>query len=103
MSFFEPISGGDVDEKLERARAAEGAMIVDVRAEAEFADGHVPGGVNIPLNQVPKLDVPKDTPLFLYCRSGARSSRGCKALEKLGYTNVTNLGGILDHKGPVEK
>ena len=55
------------------------------------------------MNQVPKLDVPKDTPLFLYCRSGARSSRGCKALEKLGYTNVTNLGGILDHKGPVEK
>ena len=103
MSFFEPISGGDFDEKLERARAAEGAVIVDVRAEAEFADGHVPGAVNIPVNQVPKLDVPKDTPLFLYCRSGARSSRGCKALEKLGYTNVTNLGGILDHKGPVEK
>ena len=103
MSFFEPISGGDFDEKLERARAAEGAMIVDVRAEAEFADGHVPGAVNIPLNQVPKLDVPKDTPLFLYCRSGARSARACRALEKLGYTDVTNLGGILDHRGPVEQ
>lgn len=103
MSFFEPISGADFDDKLEKARAQEGAVIVDVRGEAEFAEGHVPGAVNIPLNQVPQMDMPKDTPLFLYCRSGARSSRGCKALEKLGFTDVTNLGGILDHKGPVEK
>lgn len=103
MSFFEPISGPDFDEKLGRARATRGAMIVDVRSEAEYAGGRIPGAVNIPLNRVPALDAPKDTPLFLYCRSGARSARACRALEKLGYTDVTNLGGILDHRGPVEQ
>jgi len=103
MSFFEPISGADFGEKLERARERAGAVIVDVRSEAEFGEGYVPGARNIPLNQVPSLDMPRETPLFLYCRSGARSSRGCKALEKLGYTDVTNLGGILDYKGPLER
>lgn len=103
MSFFEPISGGNFGEKLEQARAMDGAVIVDVRSEAEFGEGYVPGARNIPLNQVPALDMPRETPLFLYCRSGARSARGCKALERLGYTSVTNLGGILDYTGPLEK
>lgn len=103
MSFFEPISGSDFGEKLEKARGTQGAMIIDVRGDAEYAEGHLPGAVNIPLNQIPTLDAAKDTPLFLYCRSGARSMRGCQALEqKLGFTNVTNLGGILDYKGPLE-
>ena len=102
MSFFEPISGADFGHKLDLARAVEGARIIDVRSAVEYAEGHIPGAVNIPLNQIPLLDAPKDAPLFLYCRSGARSARGCKALEKLGFTNVSNLGGILDYKGPVE-
>ena len=102
MSFFEPISGADFGHKLDLARAVEGARIIDVRSAVEYAEGHIPGAVNIPLNQIPLLDVPKDAPIYLYCRSGARSARGCKALEKLGFTNVSNLGGILDYKGPVE-
>ena len=102
MSFFEPISGADFDQKLEQARSVAGARIIDVRSAVEFAEGHIPGATNIPLNQIPALDAPQDAPLYLYCRSGARSARGCKALEKLGFTNVTNLGGILDYKGPVE-
>ena len=84
MSFFEPISGADFDDKLKAAR-------------------ETPGAVNVPLNQIPAMDRPKDAPLFLYCQSGARSQRGCKALDKLGFTRVTNLGGILDYKGPIEK
>ena len=102
MSFFEPISGADFDQKLEQARSVAGARIIDVRSAVEFAEGHIPGATNIPLNQIPALDAPKDVPIYLYCRSGARSARGCKALGKLGFTNVHNLGGILDYKGPVE-
>ena len=102
MSFFEPISGADFGHKLDLARAVEGARIIDVRSAVEYAEGHIPGAVNIALNQIPLLDAPKDAPIYLYCRSGARSARGCKALEKLGFTNVSNLGGILDYKGPVE-
>ena len=62
MSFFEPISGADFDKKLEAARATAGARIIDVRSAVEFAEGHVPGVENIPLNQIPTLDAPKDTP-----------------------------------------
>ena len=102
MSFFEPISGADFDDKLRAAREVPGAVLLDVRSAVEYAGGHIPGAVNVPLNQVPALDLPKDTPLFLYCQSGARSARGCRALGQLGFTNVTNLGGILDYKGPVE-
>ena len=50
MSFFEPISGADFDKKLEAARATAGARIIDVRSAVEFAEGHVPGVENIPLN-----------------------------------------------------
>lgn len=101
MSFFEPLSSADFGQKLEHARSVAGARIIDVRSAVEFAEGHVPGVEHIPLNQIPTLDAPKDAPLFLYCRSGARSARGCRALEKLGFTNVHNLGGILDYKGPL--
>ena len=92
------------DALLEKARTTEGARIIDVRSEAEFSDGHVPGAENIPLNRIPSLDAPKDTPLFIYCLSGARSARGCAALQdKLGFTDVTNMGGIQDYTGPQEK
>lgn len=102
MSFFEPISGTDFDKKLESARQVPGAMIVDVRGADEYALGHVPGAKSIPMNVIAGLSEPKDTPLYLYCRSGARSQRCVKALTKLGFTDVTNLGGILDYKGKLE-
>ena len=103
MSFFEPISGADFDEKLEKARRTQGAMIIDVRSAAERAAGYIPGAVHIPLDQIPVLDADKNTPMFLYSRSGQQSLSGCRELGRLGFTDVTNLGGILDYKGPLEK
>ena len=44
----------------------------------------------------------KDTPIFVYCHSGARSRRMAGVLQKLGYTNVTDIGGIVDYQGPLE-
>ena len=89
--------------KLEKARQTQGAMIIDVRVAAEWAAGHIPGAVHMPLAQLAALDVDKNMPLFLYSRSGQQSVSGCKSLEKLGFTNVTNLGGVVDYKGPMEK
>ena len=103
MSFFEPISGADFDKKLEAARATAGARIIDVRSAVEFAEGHVPGVENIPLNQIPTLDAPKDTPIFLYCRSGARSGEATRFLEQMGYSKVKNIGGIISYHGKVER
>ena len=103
MSFFEPISGADFDEKLAKARQTQDAMIIDVRSAAEVAEGYIPGAVNIPLKQIAELDADKQTPLFLYSHSGQQSVSGCKLLETRGYTNVTNLGGIVDYKGPLDQ
>lgn len=79
-------------------------IIVDVREPSEFARGHVQGAINIPPSQLmagaPQLkDVPKETPIILYCLSGARSNSSMRFLQAMGYTNLTN--GI--NKDQVEK
>lgn len=69
--------------------------IIDVRESDEFAQGHVLGALNIPPDQLlagaPQIaDLPKDTPLLLYCKSGARSNSAIHILKQLGFTNLTN-------------
>ncbi len=69
--------------------------IVDVRTPAEFAGGHVPGSVNIPLNEVPdRVEEFRamDKPLVLCCRSGARSDNAMRFLQQQGITDVHNGG-----------
>ncbi|WP_337843819.1 rhodanese-like domain-containing protein [Thermus sp.] len=78
--------------------AAQGALIVDVRTPMEFAQGHVPGAVNLPVEEVSRWakDLPKDRPVYLYCRSGNRSRQAAEHLARQGYRNLYNLeGGIL--------
>jgi phage shock protein E len=71
------------------------AVIIDVREPFEYASGHIDGALNIPLPTLtpdtPQLDdIPKDTPLILYCRTGRRSAAAIQILQNLGYTNLTN-------------
>ncbi len=76
-----------------------GAKIIDVRSTAEFADGAYPGAINIPLHVLPlKMNElgPKDTPIVLYCASGARSGQGMRLLKQNGFTDVINAGGLDD-------
>ncbi len=81
-------SVGDV-EKLKGAIDA-GAALVDVREESEYAEGHLPGAVNIPIRTLAqKLDlVPQDKPVVVYCASGHRAAMANSALHLLGYDNV---------------
>ena len=76
-------------------RVAAGAMLVDVRTPDEFAAGHLPGAVNIPVEELPRrfaeLGSP-EKPLVVYCRSGARSSRAERLLKERGFQDVFNLG-----------
>ena len=69
-------------------------MLIDVRTANEYARGHQPGSINIPLAQIRRINVPKDTAIRVYCKSGARSTDATKILKSMGYTNVTNLGGL---------
>ena len=72
----------------------EGAFLVDVRSQGEFAQGHVKGSVNIPLDlvaaQLQKFKGKKN--IVVFCRSGSRSSQAKTILERNGFTNVTNGG-----------
>ncbi len=81
-------------------------MIVDVRTPEEYAGGHIPGSVNIPLNTLEQryAEIPKDKVVILSCRSGRRSGLAQETLTKFGYTNTRNhTGGISGWTGPVEK
>jgi rhodanese-related sulfurtransferase/peroxiredoxin len=76
----------------------EGAFILDVRTPEEFAEGSIPGAVNVDWNGedfLSKVDAVFDAaePLYLYCRSGRRSADASKALTKAGYKKVFNLLG----------
>jgi len=78
-------------------------IVVDVRTPAEYADGHIPSAVNIPVSEIGGLPptVPKDSLVVVYCRSGARSSRAAESLRALGYTRVVDFGGISRWDGEI--
>lgn len=78
------------------------ASLYDVRTPEEFASGAFDQAVNLPLQSIQAGSVPKeakDSKIYLYCRSGNRSSQAASELEKAGYINVIDLGGL----GDVEK
>ena len=76
----------------------DGAVLLDVRSAEEFAQGHIPWAVNIPHDLISEKiagAVPvKNTPLYIYCRSGRRVKIAMETLRKLGYEQLHNLGGI---------
>jgi rhodanese-related sulfurtransferase len=80
-----------VDAATALSLAASGARVVDVRTPEEFAEGHLPGAVNVPYDEIERRvsEVgPKDGPVLLYCRSGRRSRIAAEALRELGYSKV---------------
>ena len=84
----------------------EGYIILDVREQDEFDQGHIPGAILIPYTQIdlkaedmlPDLD----QLILVYCRSGRRSKIAAEALVELGYTNIKEFGGILDWPYEIE-
>ena len=76
------------------------ALVLDVREDKEWAEGHIPNARHIPMAQLSKrlveLDKFKAKPIVVNCRSGHRSASVCRTLKKNGFENVHNLaGGIL--------
>lgn len=80
-----------------RKYIAQGALVVDVRTPEEFKAGHYEGAINIPLAELEKnikLFGDKEKPIVVYCRTGNRSGKAKIILEKYGYKNVINGGGL---------
>ena len=106
MSIASLFQKPDMQSSLEQFRNTDGAVLLDVRTPGEYAGGHIPGSKNLPLQSIfdiAKLVPDVQTPVFVYCQSGARSHRAAAFLEKSGYAAVTDLGGISAYHGELEK
>jgi rhodanese-related sulfurtransferase len=81
-----------------RIDAGEDIALIDIRSEAEVAQGVLPDSEHLAMHLIPLRmhDLPKDKDVVLYCRSGARSYHACNFLGQQGIDNVINLrGGII--------
>ena len=83
------------------------AVLLDVRQADEFNAGHIKGAVLVPhdtiLEKIGAVVLDKNTPVYVYCRSGRRSAIVVEAMKKLGYTNLIDLGGMEEAKRHLEK
>ena len=75
-------------------------IVLDVRTEEEYNEGHIEGAVLIPDYEIntkaESILKDKDQLLLVYCRSGRRSKLAAESLAALGYTNIKEFGGIID-------
>jgi rhodanese-related sulfurtransferase len=91
------MKGGDTTGAQARELVQAGARLVDVRTPGEFAAGHLPGAINIPVQELDGRLAelkPKDTPVVLYCRSGRRSGSAARTLKSAGFAVVRDLGSM---------
>jgi phage shock protein E len=104
FGIFKNIFSKKITIQMEKS-IKEGAFLVDVRTPAEFAEGHVNGSINIPLDQVAnQLDKFKEKEqIIVFCRSGNRSGQAKMILEQNGFKNVINGGTWQDVKEAISK
>ena len=81
-----------------RMDSGDAVLVVDVRTAEEYAQGHVPGAVLLPVTEL-EADAPtrlpvQDAEILVYCRSGNRSAQAAQLLQGMGYTKVADFGGI---------
>ena len=106
MGILDIFKKTDMNQAVETCRNTPGAVLIDVRSPAEFAGGHIPGSINLPIQALQRSEDQlgdPDAPIYVYCQSGARSSRAARLLEVMGYSQVTDLGGIGGYSGELEK
>lgn len=87
---------GQISAKDAQQHLKDGALLIDVRTVGEFSSGHLPGAINIPLDQmktaVPRRVKEKNKVLLLHCQTGMRSGAAKHKLKGMGYAKAFNLG-----------
>ena len=94
----------DINEAVERMNREEGAVLLDVREPFEYMVGHIPGARNLPVTRIQQAEYQAPNmamPVFVYCKTGGRSTRAARILRSLGYRDVWNAGAIEGYKGPL--
>lgn len=94
-------------EAKSRMDVGAGAVVLDVREQEEYDQGHIPGAVLLPSGAIDQASaaavIPEpDTVVLVYCRSGNRSKAAARELAELGYTQVYDFGGIQDWPYEIE-
>jgi len=92
---YQKLSHQEAKAKLD---ADETVILLDVRTEAEFNQGHIHGAVCLPVDRIfpdTRIVDEKDAEIIVYCQSGSRSTSAAKKLAHMGYTNVYDMGGIV--------
>lgn len=91
---------------MENIKGDTSIRLVDVRSPEEYRDGHIPGSISIPLDQLSRIEqlIPdKNATIYAYCHSGSRSGMAVGALGRMGYTNAKNIGGIMSYRGQLAR
>ena len=101
------ISFGSETKEHSKTADKDTLVVIDVRTQAEYNAGHVENALNIPLQvisqKIDDLELGKDTPIALYCRSGNRSGIANSMLKNKGYENSQNYGGLRQAKHKLER
>ena len=105
MNTFKSVS---MNERLKLMEKDNVFVLLDVRRPEEYAEGYVPGAIQL-INETfteedaAKLISDKSQTVYVICKSGRRSKQSSQKLVDFGYQNVIEIGGILDYTGPIEK
>ena len=95
-----------MEEAKEKFKTKGDYMILDVRRPDEYAQGHIPGAINLANESITDTEpaelMDKDQTIYVYCRSGNRSRQAAAKLAAMGYSNIIECGGIMDWTGELE-
>ena len=90
---------------LQRYKAGDRLVLLDVRQMSEFVTGHLPGSRLIPLAQLPErlAELDRNEEIIVVCLTGSRSARATRLLIEAGFNAKNMRGGILQWRGPLAK
>lgn len=82
-----------------------GGIVVDVRGQKEFASGHIPMAINLPLEEIQQdnISLPKGRVIIVYCENGGSSAVASRILSEKGYKVINTVGGIKEYRGALTK
>ena len=94
------LQNGDITIEELKNKVSQGAILIDVRSNQEYREGHIQGAINVPdyeiTNKIEREIPKKNQQIVLYCQYGGRSKNAMNLMKKMGYTNIYNLNGGLD-------
>ena len=94
------LQNGNITIEELKSKIEQGAVLIDVRSNQEYREGHLQGAINIPDFEIAskiQKELPKKNQLIVvYCQYGGRSQNAMKIMKNNGYTNVFNLYGGLE-------